>query len=182
MIYFQDLKAFQQDEIQKFETLQFLFIVHSQFNLKNSTLNSKLISLTLNYVEIIKLKEELKNLTNLKHLTLNYGLLESIGENAFKDLTQIEHLTFVNNSVRFIYENTFENCNSLKYLDASRNKIEIIQYNTFNGLFKLNVLNLSYNKINSVNNLSRLKALVILDLQSNSLEEIITDPFGLNVD
>ena len=62
MIYFQGL--IYPNVLQKAENLKYLFLSHCRLDLRNEKLSWKLTSLSLNYIEIRQLKDELKNLTN----------------------------------------------------------------------------------------------------------------------
>lgn len=94
--------------------------------------------------------EGLKNLTKLRHLSLDSNKIDFIFPNAFEDLTSLESLFISNNKVEFLHENLFTKNPKFRSLWVDYNKIEELKAGIFRNNPNLELISFAHNRLKNI--------------------------------
>ena len=105
--------------------------------------------LTLNALKLNNsILEQIKGLTKLKELSLQYNSISTLDKDTISKLTQLKNLDLSYNDIKTISNESFHKSESyLHVLNLSQNKINTIACDAFDGLANLQILNLRDNQI-----------------------------------
>lgn len=118
-------------------------------NLSNFYPDLESLRVTKTRLRTIK-HEGLRNLTKLRHLSLDSNKIDFILPKSFEDLASLESLFISNNKLDFLHENLFIKNSNFRSLWVDYNKIEELKAEIFINNPKLELISLAHNRLKNV--------------------------------
>uniref|UniRef100_A0A3Q3H263 TIR domain-containing protein n=1 Tax=Kryptolebias marmoratus TaxID=37003 RepID=A0A3Q3H263_KRYMA len=146
-------------------------------------LMKNLNSLNVKSNSLTKVPNDIKNLTFLEILTMDYNLISELTCEDFVNTTRLTELSLNTNRITKLDKCVFGNLTNLKRLDLSNNLLLKFGDTFQTALQKLEVLNLNYNSVIILEkgDFQNLKSLKTLNVASNSVGRVKSKTFqGLN--
>lgn len=121
-----------------------------------------------------------KMLPELTKLYLNGNNIKRLESGSFEGLSKLISLILSDNRINAVASGTFNECDRLKLLDLSRNQIQLIDIAAFANLANsLEEINLSLNLLDAIPvDVGSLRALKILNLSGNQIKSISVNMFN----
>lgn len=118
-------------------------------NLSNFYADLEILRVTKTQLRTVR-HEGLRNLTKLRHLSLDSNKIDFILPNSFEDLVSLESLFISNNKLDFLHENLFLKNSKLKSLWFDYNKIEDLKANIFINNLNLELISFAHNRLKNI--------------------------------